>query len=162
MPKLAISSRSKNAAISSVRVFSRFGSSDSSATPPRLVRRRRALLAGIPAAVAVDVGPAIPPPPGVRVLVDVEQEVGAGIEPVLAVVELEHGLAVARQVVGDAEPRREQVEVDDVVLGRERDRRRVELAGRVLLLRQEGAVAVEPQRRCSASAWCVMRQVSLA
>ena len=106
---------------------------------------RRGLLARIPAAVGVEVGPFIPSPPRRGVLAGVEDEIGAGIPPVLAVVELEHALAVATEIVGDAKARRHQVESDHVVVGRERDGRRIEPARCVRLLGREGAVPVEAQ-----------------
>src|SRR5687768_11395738 len=85
----------------------------------------------------------MPPPPGAGVGADVEDDVGARVMPMTAVVRLEYRLAVAEQVIGHAEARRRQVPRQVFVDGVELDRSGIVAADGVFLLRRERAIAIE-------------------
>src|SRR5262249_2248069 len=89
--------------------------------------------------------PRVPTPPVRRIRIDVGIDRGrARIPPVRRVVGLQTRLAVATQIVGEADSRRREVPRDQIVDGGERDLRCVERADRRTdLLRQVRAVAIE-------------------
>ena len=69
---------------------------------------------------------------------------GAGIDPEISVVKLQHGLAVAREIGAHAHARAPVVEREDRVDRRER------LPGRSLLRREDRLVAIQTQSRATA------------